>query len=236
MISELATPAPRLQRARARTSPIFGLCVHTTGSGIVEQARKLGRDPFEHAIDYYTRPDSYFAQYVIGWDGAIVGICDEAQVAPHVGFAERPLYLSGEWARLLPAELVALWRAAWPAHQSPAHLFPGASPNGVYVGAELLPLEEYSSRWQPAFQGARFTLAQHQAIVMLGADVARRAAFPAAWQLSSRLCGHEDLNPLTRSTRKPPAGWDPGTLRAAPWFDLLWVRRMLSGEAAVPRF
>lgn len=232
-LSSLAQQAKRLRVGTVRSAPIFGLAVHTTGSGIVDQARKLGRPPLEHAAAYYANPANFFPHHVMGWDGTILQVADEEIRAQHIGFAERDTYLSGAWEHELPPELVALWRAAWPTFKTPAHLFPGSSPNNVYVGLELLPLED-TPETPPAFAGARYTLAQHQGVVMLAGDIGDRHELPTGWAASSRLVGHEDVNPITRSTKHPPAGWDPGALRPAPWFDFGWVRRMLAGGSSSP--
>ena len=223
--SPLATLVPNPRDVADRTEPVFGLVVHTTGSGIVEQAIKLLAQPLEHAVAYYMKPDSYFAHYVIGWDGHIVQIADEKERAPHVGFAERAKYLDGSWEKALPFDLVALWQRRWPGYKSPAHLFPGPSVNNVYVGCELLPLPKKD----PVY--GLYTLEQHQAVVMLAVDIGERWGLPDRWWRTSRLLGHEDLNPLTRSTKKPPAGWDPGGLRADPWFQWSVVLGLLDSRA-----
>lgn len=236
--SELAAPNRRQRTGwQARTGPVYGLCWHTTGSGIVEQALTRGRDPLEHAVAYYLGAE-FYAHYVIGWDGTIVQIVDELARAPHVGYGERALYLSGEWAQACPRACVAAWRAAWPAFESPAHLMPNASsdaPNNLYVGAEMLPLPtgaRASTAPAPAFRGSSFTLPQHQAVTMLALDVADRHDFPSGWPRGPRLAGHEDLNPLKRSDSG--GGWDPGALRPRPRFDARWVRALCSGEEPGP--
>lgn len=225
-VSELAEPAAAgLRGGRARSSAIYGLVLHTTGSGIVDRAVSRGLDPLAHAVDYYLDPDSYHPHYVVGWDGKIVQIADESIRAPHVGFGERALFLSGEWVSEVKPALLALWRASWPAFPSPAHLFPGPSPNDVYVGAELLPIAP--GRAEPAYPGATFTLAQHQAAVLLAVDVAVRQGLPAGWTAGPRLVGHEDLNPITRGDAG--GGWDPGALRASPRLDMRWIREVAAG-------
>lgn len=221
--SGLATQVPKPKDVDDRSMPVFGLVVHTTGSGIVKQAQKLGVDPLEHAVAYYLKPDSYFAHYVIGWDGHIVQIADEKERATHVGFAERGKYLTGEWETMLPKALVERWKAKWPSHKSPAHLFPGSSPNNCYIGCELLP----TPKRDPKF--GLFTLAQHQAVVMLCADIGDRYNLPTHWHHTSRLVGHEDLNPLTRSAKGQ--GWDPGALRVDPDFHWGFVLELLDARA-----
>lgn len=231
--SELARPAAKVLRAGPeRSLPVYGLVLHTTGSGIVEQALRCGLVPLDHAVDYYLDPDSYYPHYVIGWDGTIVQIADESVRAPHVGFGERALYLSGEWAHEVNETLLALWRAAWPAFPSPAHLFPGPSPNNAYVGAELLPLPDAPGALEPAYRGSTFTLAQHQAAALLAIDVGVRQGLPVGWSDGPRLLGHEDLNPIKRGA--VGGGWDPGALRASPRLALRWIRDVVAGRDPGP--
>lgn len=224
--SELARPIKPLRTGNLRSAAVYGLALHTTGSGIVEQARKQGKDPLEHAVAYYTKAP-FFPHYVIGWDGTIVQICDEGVRAQHIGFAERALYLSDAWEAKVPAELVKMWKAAWPGYSSPASLFPGPSPNNVYVGAEMLPLDEHA-KFEPAFEGSKYTLGQHQGAVMLGADIADRYRFKKDWARGPQLVGHESVNPIKRP------GWDPGELRKRPWFNMAWVRGMLCQDELSP--
>src|SRR5262249_8285184 len=81
----------------------------------------------------------------------------------------------------------------------------------------------------PMAPGLHHTLEQHRAVLALGVDVAQRWTFPPRWHRTGRLIGHEDVNPLRRTTRTPPAGWDPGYLRPAQdrWFDCDYVRAEL---------
>ena len=232
-ISPLAHILGGLHAAPARPGAVFGVAVHQMGSDIVERAVSAGADPLTFAAEYYLKPDSYFAHYVVGYDGEVVQVCDDTQKALHVGFqpADRALFLDGGWVDKLPPEVVSAWRAHWPGLVSPAHAFPGPSPNAVYVGIELIPIVDgcgaAPAHWLPA---AKFTAEQHEAVVDLCVDIGRRHTLPTSWAMTARLTTHEDLNPLQRTTRKPPAGWDPGWLRPEPWFDLGWVRLQLSGS------
>ena len=217
----------RLKDVANRTIDVFGVAVHTTGESIVTDAMKHGANPLEYAAEYYFKPDSYFAHYVVGHNGVIVCIADELEKAPHVGFAaeERQAFLSGAWQSQLPAELVARWKLTWIGYKSPAHLFPGPSPNNAYIGIEMLPVVKgcgYSP--PPWLKTGRYSAAQCFAVAALTKDIAARWGFPPAWTRTGRLAGHEDLNPLQRHTNKPPAGWDPGSLRADSWFDRDWLR------------
>lgn len=227
--STLAVQAPAQRDVTDRTADVWGLAVHQTGSGITYAAQKKQVAPLEYAVAYYSKPGNNFAHYVIGYDGTIVQIADEKERAWHIGLdAEgRQLYLSGEWEKKLPAKLVELWKRRWPSYKSPAHLFSGPSPNNCYIGLELLPLEPKPAGFEPMFKGARHTLAQHQAVVMLAADIEDRYKLPRGWHRTGRLVGHEDIEPINRSSKG--AGWDPGYLRPAGdnYFDFGFVRQLL---------
>lgn len=217
--SDLATARVDRQRDVAdRTIPVFGVAVHCTGSGIVTKALGHGADPFEYALAYYLRPDSYFAHYLIDFDGTIAQIADEHERAPHIGLtaSDRDAYLSGRWKNKLPRAYVSAWTARWSGYASPSHLYPGRSANNAYVGMELLVWQD-GCAGEPRTSSAKYTTAQHDAAAALAADIARRWELPAAWQDSGRLACHEDITPLTRTSNGQ--GWDPGVVRAAPWFD-----------------
>ncbi len=60
---------------------------------------------------------------------------------------------------------------------------------------------------------------------MLCADIGKRHGFPDGWQHTSRLVGHEDVDILERMDSH--GGWDPGYLRAQPYFDFRYVRNRI---------
>jgi len=220
-----------------RTSPVYGVAIHQTGSSLVTAAYKHGADPLEYAIQFYLNPQNYFPHYVVGYDGTIAQICDENGKALHIGFqpADRQACLDGSWTKKLPADLVVRWKTTWPAHMSPAHLFPGPSPNNVYVGIETIPIVRGATTAdvEPMGVGLIYTTAQHESIAELVVDIMKRwdlgAAFLSGLALArGRLVGHEDVNPIQRHTKNPPAGWDPGALREHPWFDFPWVRHRVT--------
>jgi N-acetyl-anhydromuramyl-L-alanine amidase AmpD len=234
-LSSLAMPIDNLKAASPRSGGVYGIAVHQTGESIVEEAIKKGVDPLQHAIAYYDSPGAYYAHYVVGHDGTIAQITDEGLKAPHIGFLreDHDAFLDGSWASRLPDALVTRWRARWPDFKSPADLFPGPSPNDVYVGVEMLPLSgDLSSRasWLPT---ARFTEAQHRAVKALALDIAARWGLPEEWWTGGRLVGHEDVNPLERHTTDPAACWDPGYLRDEPWFDFDWLRMEIINDASI---
>lgn len=209
-----------LRNVEDRTAPVYGVAVHCTGSGIVTKALGKNTDPLIYAVEYYTRPDSYFAHYVVGFDGTLAQIADEHEKALHVGFLanEREAFLSGRWTNQLPQSFIMAWKKRWPNAKSPAHLFPGPSPNNVFVGVELLVWQEGCTN-KPLRPGLKYTAAQHETLAALCVDVAKRWQLPANWYMTSRLACHEDLNPLNRTANGQ--GWDPGVIRLQPHFD--WV-------------
>jgi N-acetyl-anhydromuramyl-L-alanine amidase AmpD len=199
---------------------VFGVAIHQTGSGTVEHALHEGADPLEYAVAYYLKPDSYFAHYVIGYDGAIIQIADEHERAPHIGQndTERQNYLSGAWEHVAGPKFTALWKHRWAGYQTPAHLYPGPSPNNAYVGIEMIPIITGVDD-QPMHVGLLYTEAQHIAVARLAFDIAKRWNFPTGWGATGRLACHEDITPLSRMAKD--AGWDPGVNRDTPWFN--WV-------------
>ena len=212
---------------RERTAPVYGLVVHTSGGGIVDQALRAGADVTDHVVTYYRHVgagggERYYAHYVGGYTGRLAQIADEHRRTYHVGLTaeQRQLYLSGAWADRVDPEIVRLWRARWPHVASPSHLYPGPSVNEVYVGIELPPVHRGVPAMAP---GLIYTREQHDLVADLAFDIARRWGWPVGWQRSGRLVGHEDVGPLDRSLppkgARPAGGWDPGGMRWEPWLD-----------------
>ena len=220
----------------AREGTVYGVAVHTTGSGVVDAAAKKGRDPLDYTVHVvYENPDNFCAHYVVGWDGTIWQVMDETLRAQHIGFMpnDRESFLDGSWVDEISNKepqrpnVPALWSARWPSFKSPAHLFPGPSPNQVYVGIEMIPLTGAAGQPAPLISNGvqrHYTEAQHSTVAKLIADIAARWNLPdEIWSATSgRLVGHEDVNPLERSVAS--GGWDPGALRAVPQFDWDYVR------------
>ena len=211
----------------ARPGPAYGLCVHTTGRGVPNQANRTKRDALEIAIGIYTRGPNA-AHYVIGYTGTIAQIVPDDRIAWHVGGGakKRALYLTGNWRdpRECAPAAVRAWDRQWPGRKSPQHLFPGESANAAYVGVELIPTAK--GQGVPAAGGGLFTVGQYAALIALGADLAERHGWPADWSSTSRLVGHEDVGLLDRHVEE--GGWDPGFLRDEPLFDFPRVRLALS--------
>lgn len=228
---------PWTARGKRRGGDVFGLCVHTTGSGVCNRAWKAGGDVFSWAIDYYCRTGG--THYIVGYHGQIVQVGDEWYQARGVGMTEQIASIrAGRFHRDLSATAVKHWLKAWPGLSSPLDLFPGSSANQAYVHVELPPcIWHNTERGRREFSAprhshnSRYTRAQHDAIVELACDIARRHQWPSNWFTTSRLLGHEDLSPLTRSTSS--GGWDPGALREQPRFDWGYVRSEIAGKLAV---
>lgn len=215
MISPLARRAARMQVGHG--SPACarrGLAVHTTGSGLLDAARRRKLTPLAYAERYYGAA-KYYPHYVAGWDGTLIAVCDEDAVAWHVGVtAEQRGLLAGDGWRHEVAH-PELWDRAWQPHgvTMPAQLWLPASPNRCYVGLELVPLE-------PADRGREglwFSPHQHDLVAELAGELVARHGLALTRQV---LVGHEDLNPLGRWDKG--GGWDPGARRDRPRFD--WTR------------
>lgn len=225
-----AHQVPDHHQDRHRRGPVYGLAIHQTGRGIVGRADRENKAPKDVALEYYQgATDS--THYLCDYDGTLYQISDEDRRVPHIGVAaeERREYLDGSWVHDFPAAVVERWRARWPGVASPQHLYPDHSPNSDYVGVEMLPLPHETE------QGLRYTPEQHVTIARLAADVAQRHGWPDGWQHSGRLITHEDVDAYGRWQHS--GGWDPGVLRAAPWFrwDVMvdLIEAALVGEAAL---
>jgi N-acetyl-anhydromuramyl-L-alanine amidase AmpD len=180
------------------------------------------------AIQTYTEPDdpkagryTNFPHYVLDGGGQLVQIADERERARHVAITpeQRVLFANGAWIGQVSVVGYALWRARWPDKKSPLQLFPSRSPNEDFIGIELIPSLEM-------VDDSLFTEAQYQALSALLADIQTRYGITLT---GSRLVGHEDLDPLSRWDKS--GGWDPGQLRAKPYFS--WDRVKLPGTAGL---
>lgn len=241
MLSGLAAQQPRRTDRITKRAAVFGLCLHTTGSGILARARKTGQSPVDVALAWYKRSQGETGRngengypwggpgYLIGHHGEIHQLADDDILTNHAGGPYRAEYLSGAWTSLCSAETVRRWRAQWPGVKSPQHLYPSTTPNADYVGCEMIPTGP--GQGTPMAPGLRFTLAQHDAAILLGRDLAARHGWPTGWQRMPRLLGHEDVQPVAPKPfgrSDAGGGWDPGALREKPYFDFEYVRHALA--------
>jgi hypothetical protein len=218
-ISPLAVVSRRLRTSgRLRRVPLFGLVVHTTGSGPATRERKSRgrRRAIEYALDYYIGGGGGYPHYVIDYDGTIHACSDERREAWHAGWKR-------DWFAP-PWKPPAWWSRVWSRFnaRTPLDLIPrGAfSPNSAHLGVELL------GRERPGF-----TDAQYAALARLVVDVRRRNRLSITAAPSPQLLGHEDVNPLsstngTGGRADRLGGWDPGAHRAGtPYFswERLWA-------------
>lgn len=230
-VSPIAAQVPHRSDAIVRRSQIFGLLIHTTGGGVPEQARQTGRDPAAVALSVYAGMQGHTGGqgsagypwagpgYLADWGGKLYQIAEDDVETYHAGGPDRADYLDGAWEARCGVETVAQWRRRWsPKYANPQQLYPSRTPNADYVGLELIPCAPETAM----APHLRFTKAQHDACVALARDLAGRHGWPAGWQLTSRLLGHEDVQPIER--HDGGGGWDPGFLRAAPYFDFDYVR------------
>lgn len=212
----------------------WGFLLHTTGGGVTDQARREGKTPLQVAVETYIKSQNGLINnykwggpgYVIDHDGSIHQLAPDNVETEHAGGPYRAIYLTGEWVTHCSPEAVAQWHRRWPNFKNPYSLFPSHRPNVDYIGCEMIPIGD-GFGGEPMRPGLRFTKAQHDAAIDLGRDIALRHGWPLGWASSSRLVGHEDVDPIERSDAH--GGWDPGWLRALPYFDFDYVRAGLSG-------
>lgn len=218
---------------------VYGLVVHTTGSGLPESARKKGISHTERAVDHYSQ--SHGCHYVNGWGGSdgseLLQMANESEQAIGVGMSNKDdpskdqklSVESGDWEGDLPAVLVNHWRERWPDKDDPMDLLPGTkTANSCYIHVECVPCVYHydgplTTDATPLRPGLRFTQAQHDTVAALAVDIAERNGWPTdgKWWRTPRLLGHEDLTPIARCD--PKGGWDPGGLRDEPYFDWDYV-------------
>lgn len=188
-------------KPRWRRLTPYGLCVHTTGRQIVKRAHRQGVSPVSLAIKHYRRSSG--VHYLIDYDGTIHQFVRDDRRGAHVGISrtERECYLDVSWVLDVPRATLELWQTRW-GQKSPQQLYPGKSPNGAYIGVELLPRLD-----------GRFTLAQYRSLARLWIDICQRHDLHARYYYpDSRLLGHEDLDAYGR-WHKHIGGWDPGALK-----------------------
>ena len=105
----------------ARSTPLYGVTLHTTGSGVPKATAKTPEATLQKAVDIYTRSGG--PHYVIGWDGTTVAtVADEGIRGAHVGITDasaRRAYETGGWEGMLSAAGQRLWHLRWPGKSSP---------------------------------------------------------------------------------------------------------------------
>ncbi len=216
VVSPLANTQRGLRKGwRKRTHPVYGVCVHTTSGGAARAAKiDPRRSALDRVLDFYLRGNEGFPHYVIGYDGAIYGTCSENEIAIHAGWGGNGIQKWTTWKA--PEWWSKVWRAQLGPQATPASLLPpkARDPNSVYIGVEML----------ADTTGYGFTVAQYEALARLVKDIAQRYQLPINSAPSTRLLGHEDVDPISRSNRH--GGWDPGAHRDKPMFSwtLLWEK------------
>ncbi|WP_374456924.1 N-acetylmuramoyl-L-alanine amidase [Nocardioides sp.] len=218
---------------------VYGLVVHTTGGGLPSKAKAKGIYHTAFAVSYYSQ--SHGCHYVNGWRGVAGGdllqVANEREQANGVGVGDQRRSIDqGRFEKDLPAAVVTQWRARWPGVEHPLKLLPGTrTANSCYIHVECVPCVFHHGKQlvtdaTPLRPGLRFTQAQHEAVALLACDIARRNGWPLheTWWRSARLVGHEDLTPFNRHDKA--GGWDPGGMRAVPYFDWDFVHSMIERE------
>lgn len=206
----------------------WGLLLHTSGRGVPAKAVKTGKSVMDVALSAYLNSQNgsngYLwggPTYILGHKGESLQICDEDIRTHHAGGPDRANYLSGKWIELASKQMVAHWFSRWgPKFKNPQQLYPSTSPNVDYVGVEMIPCG--GGLGTPMREGLLFTKEEHDKVIELGKDLAKRHGWPKGWAKTSRLLGHEDVQPIERDDLK--GGWDPGFLREKPYFDFEYVR------------
>lgn len=237
--SKVAIPVKKpwddLDRPKGWQGALFGLVLHTTGSGLPAKAKEASMSPLVRAVNYYTK--EHGTHYVCGWrglDGDLLQVANEREQAHGVGTGDQRASNKTGWRKDLPPSMVKRWESRW-GHleaNNPLELFPNKYVNSSYCHLEMIPcVFHYKNKLhtaaEPMAPGLRFTKDQHDAVVALTLDVAERNGWPIdtdtspGWWESGRFVGHEDVSPITRHVKA--GGWDPGLMRAKPWFDWDYV-------------
>ena len=210
-----------------RRYDVYGLCVHTTGRGVLEKAAEWKVTPTEAAIRIYSK-SRYGPHYLINHEGVRYRFVTEDRITYHTGDEWRPKYLDGSWKHHTPAEAVKRWQAAWPAYSSPLGLMPpNRAANRIYLGVEMIPC---GAKWGvPRAPGELFTDLEYEAVAALALELGTRWPLPSRWWGGPRLVGHEDVGIADRSDAH--GGWDPGNLREKPYFSMPHLRERITARA-----
>lgn len=217
--------------AKAPRRNPFGICLHTTGSGVTKMAGARKEKPIDVALRVYigmqNGAEGYLwggPSYVIDHDGVVYQIAPDWVQTAHAGSSNRPAYLNGAWKSRISQTALRHWSGQWGnLYSNPYGLFPSKSPNTDYVGIEMIPVG--NGFGTPAKPDLLFTEAQHVNVAKLCREIGDNNKFPSGWETTSRLVGHEDIAPIERSQKA--GGWDPGYLRDKPHFDFPRVRALI---------
>lgn len=173
------------------TGPL-GICLHTTGVGVLARAEREHTTPMEAAIKVYTQIMTASPHFVIGHDGEIVQVCSTDLVAWHAGHTarERVLYHSPKAMAARP------WWDRW--HEvnlapSPLRMAdPAVDHSGnCSIGVELIPRHDKT-----------FACAQYDALYEFIVAQKRRT-----YDTGCGLWQHSDFCPETR-TNRAGVSWD----------------------------
>lgn len=198
------------------------LVTHTTGRSLPTTARKRGEYPTVTAVNYYS--GSRGCHYVNGYrghkGGDLLQMAHENEQAHGVGTSDQRASIFGRrWEKDLPPSLVERWKERWPGYANPLDLLPGTkTANSCCLHVECIPLtKEWIAKGFEPHGDTLFTYEQHRTVAALYCDVAKRNGWSDEWWRTPAMLGHEDLCPIDRHDRR--GGWDPGWLRASPYFD-----------------
>jgi hypothetical protein len=248
----VVSPLARIvaNRGQMRYGEPVGLCVHTTGGGIVRKAIEAQIDPMARATEFYAHGGVY-PHYLIGWDGAIVSLAPDDHMAAAAKWEpwEREAYRTGTWPRawehdggvqVVPVGFYGWWHQRWEPRgfPSPWHIYRwstglldprDATPNRPWLHVEMLDNK-------PTFADA-----QVDALARLFVDRARAHqwldpadvepdALPTPWLLS-----HADLSPCRRSQAHPSPTREAGSYPFDPLLGQLDWRALGVRIVAVAR-
>lgn len=239
MTSKLASVVA--DRGKVKHSRVGGLIVHTTGSSIVEQARKVGADPEAFAVDFYTHAEGKYPHYLIAHDGSTYSFCDEMKQAAHAAWsdAERDLYFTAPMSTASPApwmrswintlgdgaqktvdpEFYRVWRERWQDEWKGRYYI---SPLNLLRQITETPEKgpNHCTIGVEMLDSKPFSTAQHEALASLFADICKRHELLDPKQIAPGtlpqpwLCTHSDVSPLRRYQRRRDGTgfpWDPRT-------------------------
>jgi len=229
-----------------RTSPVWAIVVHTTGSG---PARRLtddkfrvwrARNPtatastFEAACWVFANQDAS-AHYVVGQGGELAQTAPENECAWHVGTSGGRAYRDG-WAQAAASTPYAWWSERWPGMESPRDLAGGflwdgyQKPPGLRgfaprilssyargsVNANTIGIEVAPNANDPRGPWSDECWQSLSALVL---DIASRHGMVV---MRDSILTHSDANPKSR-TAAGGRPWDPGERQ----WDLARMKHML---------